>query len=319
MIKNAKSLMDKSRNLAKSCSITTNEVLQNFMFERILERLSVSKYKNNFILKGGLLLSSIMGIDTRTTMDMDTCIKGIDLTDEQLYLVLNEILSIDIEDGVIFEIKNSKAIREEDTYGGLRYNIVAKFDNIRVDLSIDIATGDLITPHEIEYDYKMMFEDRNLKIMAYNIESIIAEKYQTVIVRGILNSRMKDYYDLYYLVTYKEFSKQHIKEAIIRTFNKRETEIEKIDNVEKGVEYISKEKALEDLKASVLAGKEQYFEFLDEEGGNPLSDGAKVTLTTMENFEETVKKIAAVASEQLKTTMMISERISLSPRISEFP
>lgn len=230
MIKNAKSLMDKSRNLAKSCSITTNEVLQNFMFERILERLSVSKYKNNFILKGGLLLSSIMGIDTRTTMDMDTCIKGIDLTDEQLYEVLNEILNIDIEDGVIFEIKNSRPIREEDTYGGLRYNIVAKFDNVRVDLSIDIATGDLITPHEIEYDYKMMFEERNLKIMAYNVESIIAEKFQTVIARGILNSRLKDYYDLYYLVTYKEFSKQHIKDAIIRTFNKRETEIEKIDN-----------------------------------------------------------------------------------------
>lgn len=230
MIKNAKSLMDKSRNLAASCRITVNEVLQNFMFERILERLSISKYKNNFILKGGLLLSSIMGIDTRTTMDMDTCIKGIDLTDEQLYEVLNEILNIDIEDGVIFEIKNSRPIREEDTYGGLRYNIVAKFDNVRVDLSIDIATGDLITPHEIEYDYKMMFEDRKLKIMAYNIESIIAEKFQTVIARGILNSRMKDYYDLYYLVTYKEFSKQHIKEAVIRTFCKRETEIEKIDN-----------------------------------------------------------------------------------------
>ena len=230
MIKNAKSLMDKSRNLEASCRITVNEVLQNFMFERILERLSISKYKNNFILKGGLLLSSIMGIDTRTTMDMDTCIKGIDLTDEQLYEVLNEILNIDIEDGVIFEIKNSRPIREEDTYGGLRYNIVAKFDNVRVDLSIDIATGDLITPHEIEYDYKMMFEDRKLKIMAYNIESIIAEKFQTVIARGILNSRMKDYYDLYYLVTYKEFSKQHIKEAVIRTFCKRETEIEKIDN-----------------------------------------------------------------------------------------
>lgn len=231
MIKNAKSLMDKSRNLAKSCSITTNEVLQNFMFERILERLSVSKYKNNFILKGGLLLSSIMGIDTRTTMDMDTCIKGIDLTDEQLYEVLNEILSVDVKDNVIFEIKNAKPIREEDTYGGLRYNIIAIFDNIKVDLSIDIATGDLITPHEIEYDYKMMFEDRKLKIMAYNIESIIAEKFQTVIARGILNSRMKDYYDLYYLVTYKDYSKEKLKNAIIRTFNKRETEIKKIDKI----------------------------------------------------------------------------------------
>lgn len=231
MIKNAKSLMDKSRNLAKNCNITANEVLQNYMFERILERLSVSKYKNNFILKGGLLLSSIMGIDTRTTMDMDTCIKGIYLTDEQLYKVLQEILNIDVGDNVSFEIKNSKPIREEDTYGGLRYKIVAKFDNIKVDLSIDIATGDLITPREIEYDYKMMFEDRNLKIMTYNIESIIAEKFQTVIARGILNSRMKDYYDLYYLITYKEFSNEHLKNAVIRTFEKRETNISDIDKV----------------------------------------------------------------------------------------
>lgn len=231
MIKNAKSLMDKSRNLAATYNITANEVLQNYMFERILERLSISEYKNNFILKGGLLLSSIMGIDTRTTMDMDTCIKGINLTDEQLYKVLKEILNIDVGDNVSFEIKNFEPIREEDDYGGLRYNIIVKFDNIKVNLSIDIATGDLITPCEIEYDYKMIFEDRSLKIMTYNIESIIAEKFQTVISRGILNSRMKDYYDLYYLLTYKEISKKNFKNAIIRTFEKRETDINDIDRV----------------------------------------------------------------------------------------
>lgn len=231
MIKNAKSLMDKARNLAQKCNITTNEILQNYMFERILERLSISKYKNNFILKGGLLLSSIMGIDIRTTMDMDTCIKGITLTDDELYQVLNEILSIDVGDNVKFEIKNSKPIREEDDYGGLRYNIVALFDNIRVNLSIDIATGDLITPKEIEYDYKMMFEDRKLKIITYNIETIIAEKFQTIISRSILNSRMKDYYDLYYLLKNKEFSNKNLKEAINNTFSKRDTEIESVDNV----------------------------------------------------------------------------------------
>ena len=130
-----------------------------------------------------------------------------------------------------FEIRNSQPIREEDDYGGLKYNLLAIFDNLRVNLSIDIATGDLITPREIEYDYKMMFEDRNLKIMTYNIESIIAEKFQTVVARGILNSRMKDYYDLYYLITYKEFSKENLKNAIIKTFNKRYTDIEKIDEV----------------------------------------------------------------------------------------
>lgn len=231
MIKNAKSLMDKSRYLASKNNITTNEVLQNYMFERILERLSISRYKNNFILKGGLLLSSIMGIDTRTTMDMDTCIKGMNLMDEQLYEVLNEILNIDVNDGVKFEIKNSKPIREDDDYGGLKYKLLAKFDNLRVNLSIDIATGDLITPREIEYDYKMMFEDRSLKIMTYNIESIIAEKFQTVISRGILNSRMKDYYDLYYLITYEKYSKDNLKEAIIKTFKKRNTDINSIDKI----------------------------------------------------------------------------------------
>ena len=244
MIKNAKSLMDKIKNLAKTCNITANEALQNYMFERILERLSFSKYKNNFILKGGLLLSSIMGIDIRTTMDMDTCIKGITLTDEQLYQVLQEILSIDVEDNVSFEIKNSEPIREEDAYGGLRYNIIAKYEYLIVNLSIDIATGDAITPREIEYDYKMMFEDRSLKIMTYNIESIIAEKFQTVISRGILNSRMKDYYDLYYLITYKDFSKKNLKNAITKTFEKRETSIDDIDKV---IEEIKNADFLRDL------------------------------------------------------------------------
>lgn len=230
MIKNAQSLMDKSKNLAIKYNITPNDVLQNYMFERILERLSVSQYKNNFILKGGLLLSSIMGISTRTTMDMDTSVKGINLTDTELYKILKEILDINIGDNVKFQIINSTPIREEDDYGGLKYNIVAIFDNLRVNLSIDIATGDTITPKEIEYNYKMLFEDRKLQIMTYNIESIIAEKFQTVVSRGILNSRMKDYYDLYYLITYKKFSKENLKQAITKTFEKRNTNLKEIEN-----------------------------------------------------------------------------------------
>ena len=244
MIKNAKSLMDKSKNLAKVNNISVNEVLQNYMFERILERLSISRYKHNFILKGGLLLSSIMGIDTRTTMDMDTCIKGITLTEEQLHSVLKEILDIELEDGVVFNIKNSESIKEEDDYSGLRYNILAMFDNLKVNLNIDIATGDLITPREVEYNYKMLFEDRSLNIMTYNIESIIAEKFQTVISRGVLNSRMKDYYDLYYLITYKEFSKDILKIAINKTFEKRKTDI---SNVESVLNNIKKADFIKDL------------------------------------------------------------------------
>ena len=244
MIKNAKSLIDKSKNKAVQNNITVNEVLQNYMFERILERLSISEYKNNFILKGGVLLSSIMGIDTRTTMDMDTCLKGINLTEEQLYKVLKNILDTDVKDGVTFEIKNSKPIREDDEYGGLKYNILAKFDNIKVNLSIDIATGDVITPGEIEYNYKMMFEDKALKIMTYNIESIIAEKFQTIISRNVLNSRMKDFYDLYYLIKYKTFSKDDLRLAIEKTFDKRNTDIKLINS---NISVIQESDLLQDL------------------------------------------------------------------------
>ena len=244
MIKNAKSLIDKSKNKAEQNNITVNEVLQNYMFERILERLSISEYKNNFILKGGVLLSSIMGIDTRTTMDMDTCLKGINLTEEQLYKVLKNILDTDVKDGVTFEIKNSKPIREDDEYGGLKYNILAKFDNIIVNLSIDIATGDVITPGEIEYNYKMMFEDKALKITTYNIESIIAEKFQTIISRNVLNSRMKDFYDLYYLIKYSTFSKDDLRLAIEKTFEKRNTDIKLINS---NISVIQESDLLQDL------------------------------------------------------------------------
>lgn len=244
MIKNAKNLIDKLKNKAVQNNITVNEVLQNYMFERILERLSISEYKNNFILKGGVLLSSIMGIDTRTTMDMDTCLKGINLTEEQLYKVLKNILDTDVKDGVTFEIKNSKPIREDDEYGGLKYNILAKFDNIKVNLSIDIATGDVITPGEIEYNYKMMFEDKALKIMTYNIESIIAEKFQTIISRNVLNSRMKDFYDLYYLIKYKTFSKDDLRLAIEKTFDKRNTDIKLINS---NISVIQESDLLQDL------------------------------------------------------------------------
>ena len=177
-----------------------------------------------------------MGIDARTTMDMDTCVKGLLLSDKELYNVLKEILSIDIGDNIVFEINNSKPIREEDEYGGLKYNVIAVFDNLKVNLSIDIATGDLITPAEIEYSYKMIFENRSLKIMTYNIETIIAGKFQTVISRGILNSRMKDYYDLYYLITNKEFLIEDLKRAIINTFKKRNTNIDEIDKKMKEIQ-----------------------------------------------------------------------------------
>lgn len=230
--------MDRAKNLALKKDITPNEILQNFMFERILERLSNSEYKSNLILKGGVLLSSIIGIDNRTTMDIDTCLKGIELEDGNIRKILTKILSIDIGDGVIFELLKSKPIREENEYGGYKYKTIAKFDGLIVNLSIDIATGDLITPRAIEYNYKMLFEDRELQIMTYNIETIIAEKLQTLIARGNLNGRMKDYYDLYYLLKYKkeQIDEENLKLAIKNTFKKRNTDLSSVTSIIKEIE-----------------------------------------------------------------------------------
>jgi len=246
MINSAQSLKDKAKNIAKEKGVTVQEVIQNYMFERFLERLSVSDYKDNFILKGGLLLSSIIGIDTRTTVDIDTCLKGIKLEEEKLHLILDNILSINLNDSVTFKLLNTKPIKEEDEYNGLKFKMLANFDGLKVHLSIDIATGDIITPREILYKYKLLFENRSINLMAYNLETIIAEKFQAVIARDVLNSRMKDYYDLYYLITHKrtELSDEVLTKAINTTFKKRETAISDVSSI---LEKIRKSDFLQDL------------------------------------------------------------------------
>ena len=255
MISNAQSLKDKAKNIAEYKGVTIQDVIQNYMFERILERLSVSLYKNNFILKGGILLSSIIGIDTRTTVDIDTCLKGMKLEEEKLHLILDNILSIDLNDNVIFKLLNTTPIREKDEYNGLKFKILGLFDGLRVHISIDIATGDIITPKEILYKYKLLFENRSIELMAYNIETIIAEKFQTVIVREVLNNRMKDYYDLYYLITYKRdnLSNEVLKKAIKTTFMKRDTKISDVSNV---LDKIRKSDFLQELWQSYSKSNE---------------------------------------------------------------
>ena len=210
MIKNAKSLKDKAKNVANENAISIQQVLQNYMFERVLERLSKSKYKDNFIIKGGLLLSSIMGFNLRTTMDIDTNIIGINLNKEELLKILNEVLNIDIGDNVTFKIE-----KIEDFF--------AMYENIKVQFHIDVSTGDVITPRAIEYKYKKLFDNSYIDILSYNQETIIAEKLQTILERKTTNSRMKDYYDLYFFVNYRwdKIDKEILSEAIIRTFSAR--------------------------------------------------------------------------------------------------
>lgn len=239
MIKNAKSLKDKARNVANENAISIQQVLQNYMFERVLERLSKSKYKENFIIKGGLLLSSIMGINLRTTMDMDTNITGINLDKEELLKILNEVLNMDIGDNVTFKIEKVEDIKQEEYYGGYQFKIIATYENIKVQFHMDVSTGDVITPRAIEYKYKKLFDNSYIDILSYNQETIIAEKLQSILERKIINSRMKDYYDLYFFVNYRwdSIDKGILSEAIIRTFSVRNS-ITELRNIRKTIQTL---------------------------------------------------------------------------------
>ena len=241
MIDNAQSLKDKAKNFANQNNLKVQVVLQNFMFERFLDRLSKSKYKNNFIIKGGFLLSSIMGIEMRSTMDIDANITGIDFTEEQIKKILVDISLINLDDNVSFSIDKENIIREDNEYGGYSFKIIGKIFNIVIPFHIDISTGDIITPRAIEYKYKTILENDYIELYTYNYETIIAEKLQTILARGISNSRMKDYYDLYYFVTYKwnDVNKNTLKNAINTTFYHRNTKSD-LENFENIISIIEK-------------------------------------------------------------------------------
>ena len=217
-------LFEKSKELAKESGLTQLELYQRFMFERILERISVSKYNENFILKGGLLLSAMLGINSRSTRDMDISIKGIDVSQEKMLGILNEILAIDIGDKVKFDVVNITDIRADDEYGGNKYHLVGKLENLKVALEIDISTGDEITPKELNFEYISIFENKKIYIDTYNIETILAEKIETILRRGKYNTRMKDYYDVYFFLTKlkSDIDLNIFKQALNNTLRKRE-------------------------------------------------------------------------------------------------
>ena len=225
MIKNAMSLKAKINNIAKKEKVLPQAVMQTYMLERLLERISISEYKDNFILKGGMLISSIIGIDNRSTMDMDTTIKGFKLDKENLENILQEIIKIDVSDNIKFKIISIENIREDDDYGGLRVHVQAYFDGMPIDLKIDVTTGDKITYNEINYKYNLFLEKRSIEIWTYNVETIIAEKYESIIKRSILNTRIRDFYDLYMLthLDKKNINSKMLIAAIKETSKHRET------------------------------------------------------------------------------------------------
>lgn len=221
MIHSSKQLKDLIRNLSKEVGIETHVLIRKYMMERFLERVSSSKYNGSFILKGGMLVAAFVGVEARATMDIDTTIKGIPVTIIDMERTITEISNIDLDDNVKFRIKKVSEIMDEAEYSGIRFSMDAVLDGAVIPLKIDISTGDVITPREIAYSYKLMFEDRTIPIMTYPIETVLAEKLETVISRSITNTRMRDFYDIHILLKSQNINADILALALERTAKKR--------------------------------------------------------------------------------------------------
>ena len=226
MIKSRMQLNALIRNKAAGDGDKAQILLRIYMMERLLERISVSGYRDNFILKGGMLVSSLVGVDMRTTMDIDTTIRALPLTQEKAKAFLEEIMAIDLEDNVSFRITKIEDIMEGHEYEGIRFHIEGVLEKLRQTIKIDISTGDAITPAAVEYELPLILENRKIGLWAYNMETLLAEKLETVMTRAEANTRMRDFYDIYILTRQKafEFNPTHLKEAFAATCRKRGSE-----------------------------------------------------------------------------------------------
>jgi predicted nucleotidyltransferase component of viral defense system len=195
-IRNDASLRGKSKALAKKHGLSSQELIQMYLFERFLVRLSNSRHKNSFILIGGLLISKLIGISNRTTMDMDVTLNALSLNEDTVERVIGEVCAIDSDDGILFSYERCEPIRSDDDYGGIRAHLRAKFGRMDAAMKIDFTTGDVITPASIEYPFPMLFEERTINLMTYPIETCLAEKFEGIVKRGVLTTRARDLYDL---------------------------------------------------------------------------------------------------------------------------
>lgn len=239
MIHSSMQLKDLIRNLSKEVGIEPYVLIRKHMMERFLERVSKSKYNSSFILKGGMLVSAFVGIEARATMDIDTTIKGVSVTATEMERMITEISNIDLEDNLKFRIKKVSEIMDEAEYSGIRFSMDAVLDGAVIPLKIDISTGDVITPREISYSYKLMLEDRTIPIMTYPVETVLAEKLETVISRSITNTRMRDFYDIHLLLQSQRIDDDTLGLALERTAKKRGSLnlLENAENVLKAVKY----------------------------------------------------------------------------------
>ncbi|MBQ6271674.1 MAG: nucleotidyl transferase AbiEii/AbiGii toxin family protein [Clostridiales bacterium] len=222
-MKNPMQLKAIVKNIAKEKNISAALVLQNYMLERFLERVSLSRYRENYIIKGGFLIASMVGLNSRATMDMDATIKGYPVDENTIQKMIEEIISIPVDDSILFRLKSIREIREGDEYTGYRVALSADYEKMAVPLKLDITTGDTITPSEIEFSYKLMMEERSISVLAYNLSTILAEKLETIISRGDQNTRPRDYYDVFILSKLKtdNVEMQDLKDAFFATTTRR--------------------------------------------------------------------------------------------------
>ena len=240
IIKTSRQLKDKIANLSGNDSKKAQTLIRKYMMERFLARIARSEYKNNFILKGGMLVSALVGVESRATMDIDTTVRMLPLTKDNAIEVIAEIMKIDLDDDIFYEIKKVEDIMEEHDYSGVRFTISVTLEKLRDTIKIDISTGDEITPSAIEFSYPMMFDDERINIWSYNLETMLAEKLETVIARSTLNTRMRDFYDIHILWSEKAnmINIETLRRAIINVARKRGT-LELFDNMDEILDDIA--------------------------------------------------------------------------------
>ena len=265
-MKTPEQLKGSIRSMAAKKNLRAQEVLQMFLFERVLERLANSTYKDNFILKGGLLISSMIGVSERTTMDMDTTVRGIQMEEDEIVKAVKEIISVDVGDGINFEYESIEPIREDDAYNNFRVHLRAKYGKIDSPMKIDVTTGDVITPAAIQYDFPMLFEDKSVPVMAYTLETILAEKYETILRRNVGTSRARDYYDLHTLFRSRkdEIRPDVLKAAVLHTAKKRDS-VKDIEDWQEIIADIKNEPLMQSLWDNYVAENQYIVELSFEE------------------------------------------------------
>lgn len=283
MIKTARQLKDLIRNLSREKSADAQLLMRNYMMERFLERISLSEYRDKFILKGGMLVAAMVGLDARSTMDLDATVKGANVNVEDIENLISAIVSVPIDDGVKFQLKSISEIMDEAEYPGIRVSMTTTFDGVVTPLKIDISTGDAITPREVRYSFKLMLENRSIDIWAYNLETVLAEKLETIITRTTTNTRMRDFYDIYILdqLHGNTLNRQTLYDALLATAKKRGTErhlaeaVDVLNEVESSPvmqklweSYRRKFSYAADLEWSIIMGAVRSLYALSEKGSS---------------------------------------------------